>query len=310
MSIPRSICVTEVGMRDGFQNEKRFVPTDLKVAIAEGLIAAGVRRLEITSFVSPKAVPQLSDAAEVVSRVRGRGASLLALTPNRRGAERAIEAGVDEIVAFVSASQSHNRSNINRSVEESLAQVSEMAAMAAANGVKMHGAIATAFGCPFEGDVGIEAPLAIAAHYASVGINDVTLGDTTGMATPAIVARICRAFAIELPDTRLTLHFHNTRGIAMANVMTGLELGIDRYESAVGGLGGCPFAPGATGNICSEDLVFLLQGMGLATGIDLEALIGVSHRVEAFFERVLPGQVMKAGNRLSSPVNPGMSQQN
>jgi hydroxymethylglutaryl-CoA lyase len=298
MQQPNRVYLTEVGMRDGFQMESQFVPTDTKIEIGEALIAAGVRQIEITSFVSPKAVPQLADAAEVVARLRGRGASLRALTPNIRGAERAIESGVDGIVAFISASETHNQKNINRSIDESLAVVAQMAAIAHAGKAELHGAIATAFGCPFEGEIKIRNLLKIARCYSHCGVRDVILGDTTGMATPPTVRRLCDALRSELPELRLSLHFHNTRGIGMANVLTGLDLGIDSYESSIGGLGGCPFAIGATGNVCSEDLVYLFKELGIETGIDLEALIVVAKTVESLFGRTLLGQVMKAGPRL------------
>jgi hydroxymethylglutaryl-CoA lyase len=296
---PERVYLTEVGMRDGFQMESRFVPTDIKVEIGAKLIESGIRELEVTSFVSPKHVSQLSDAADVVRRLRGRGATLRALTPNRRGAERAVEAGVDTMVAFVSASETHNRRNVNRSVAESLGSIAEIAAIAKSSGTGFDGAIATAFGCPFEGEVGVAKPLAIARAFAELGANSVSLGDTTGMATPPTLQRLCEAIRTELPNLNLRLHFHNTRGIAMANALTGLELGVNYYESSIGGLGGCPFAVGATGNICTEDLIYLFEELGIATHIDLAAVIDVAKRVEAFFGRALPGQVMKAGPRLA-----------
>ena len=244
-------------------------------------------------------MPQLADAAEVIRRLRGKGAWLKALAPNKNGAMRAVEAGVDIIVAFISASETHNRRNINRSIAESMAVVAEMGKIARAGGAGFHGAIATAFGCPYEGEVDIDKVLTVANCYADSGVSEITLGDTTGMATPPTVRRVCEALRVALPGLRLSLHFHNTRGIAMANVITGLDLGVENFESSIGGLGGCPFAVGATGNICSEDLVYLFDELGVASGIDLNRLVTVAKKVESFFGRTLPGQVMKAGQRLS-----------
>ena len=290
--------VTEVGTRDGFQSEERFIDTAVKAEIIDALIAAGVRHIEATSFVSPRAVPQLADAHEMLSLLtRRKDASIAALAPNARGAERALGAGVDEIVCFVSASEMHNRANLNASIDESLANVDEVAAIVRGK-VHVRGAVACAFGCPFEGEVPVQAAMRVVDHYAKLGVDALTLGDTTGMATPPTVARLVQAVAERYPSLPIALHFHNTRGVGLANVMTGLDLGVREYESSIGGLGGCPFAPGATGNICTEDLVYLLEESGFDTGIDLDALIGVARRVESVIGRQLPGQVMKAGPRL------------
>ena len=290
--------VTEVGTRDGFQSEERFIDTAVKAEVIDALIAAGVRHIEATSFVSPRAVPQLADAHEMLSLLtRRKDASIAALAPNARGAERALGAGVDEIVCFVSASETHNRANLNASIDESLANVDEVAAIVRGK-VHVRGAVACAFGCPFEGEVPVQAAMRVVDHYAKLGVDALTLGDTTGMATPPTVARLVQAVAERYPSLPIALHFHNTRGVGLANVMTGLDLGVREYESSIGGLGGCPFAPGATGNICTEDLVYLLEESGFDTGIDLDALIGVARRVESVIGRQLPGQVMKAGPRL------------
>jgi len=290
--------VTEVGTRDGFQSEDRFIDTAVKAEIVDALIAAGVRRIEATSFVSPRAVPQLADAHDMLSQVtRRKEANIAALVPNARGAERALGAGVDEVVCFVSASETHNRANLNASIEESLANVGEVAAIVRGK-VHVRGAVACAFGCPFEGEVPVDAAMRVVDHYARLGVNSLTLGDTTGMATPPTVARLVEAVRKRHPGLPVALHFHNTRGVGLANVMVGLDLGVREYESSIGGLGGCPFAPGATGNICTEDLVYLLEESGFDTGIDLPALIGVARRVESVIGRQLPGQVMKAGPRL------------
>jgi hydroxymethylglutaryl-CoA lyase len=299
------VVVTEVGTRDGFQAEERFIDTALKAEIIDALVGAGVRRIEATSFVSPRAVPQLADAHDVLARLTRRAdATVAALVPNARGAERALGAGVDEAVCFVSASEAHNRANLNASVDQSLANVAEVAKIAHGK-VSVRGAVACAFGCPFEGDVPVEAVLRVVDAYADMGVDALTLGDTTGMATPPIVTRLVEAIQRRHPGLPLALHFHNTRGIGLANVMVGLELGVREFESSIGGLGGCPFAPGATGNICTEDLVYLLEESGFATGIDLAALVAVAHRVESIIGRTLPGQVMKAGPRLRRYADDG-----
>lgn len=293
------VTVTEVGTRDGFQSEPIYIPAAVKAEVIDALIAAGVRRFEATSFVSPRAVPQLADAHEVVSRLTRRSeAHIAALVPNARGAERALGAGVDEMVCFISASETHNQKNLNAPIERSIHNVGEVVAVAKGHPVVMRGAVACAFGCPFEGEVPVPALLRIVEAYAKLGIEQISLGDTTGMAVPPVVARGVRAIADAFPASKVALHFHNTRGVGLANVMVGLEMGIDQYESSIAGLGGCPFAPGATGNICTEDLVYLLHESGYDTGIDLEALIEVARRVEEIIGRPLPGQVMRAGPRL------------
>lgn len=304
MSLPVArVELTEVGMRDGFQMESRTLPTDVKVAVGESLLRAGVKRLEATSFVS-RAVPQLADAADVVRRLKGRGATIAALAPNRRGAIRAADAKVDEIVVFVSASETHNLINVRRPIEASLAGLVEIADIASHNGIALCGSVSTAFGCPFEGEVPPQAVLRILQRYAAVGIRNIALGDTTGMATPPLIERLCEAVRRALPQLEIALHFHNTRGLGLVNVMTGLQLGVARYESSIAGLGGCPFATGATGNVCSEDLVYLLDEIGVASGIDVAALSETARMVETLFGRTLPGQVMKAGPRLRRHTSP------
>ena len=294
---PRYAEITEVGPRDGFQAERSFIPTAQKIGFIDRLIDAGVPRIEVTSFVSPRAVPQLADAGEVMRGV-GRGAVLAALVPNVRGALRAAEAGADEMVVFLSASESHNRKNVNRTIEESLLDFEAVARVAEEAGMPVHGAISTAFGCPFEGDVPAAQVVGIARRFSELGFAGASLADTTGMATPPLVGAVVGAVREAAPGLGLGLHFHNTRGIGLANVMAGLDLGIDRYESSFGGIGGCPFAPKATGNVCTEDLVYLLEEMGVDTGIDLRALARIACDVEAAVGHELPGQIMKAGLRL------------
>jgi hydroxymethylglutaryl-CoA lyase len=299
MPRPTQVTVIEVGPRDGFQIERDFIPTATKTLLINQLVEAGLPEIEFSSFVSPRAVPQLADADEVFAGIdRTRGTRFSALVPNAKGAARAAEAGVDEIRVFLSASDSHNRKNVNRSVEESLQGFEEVMAVARKAGLPVSGAIATAFGCPFEGDVPVEQVGYVAKRYSELGMVGVSLGDTTGMATPPLVAERCRYLREHLPDLEVTLHFHNTRGIGLVNVMAGLDEGVDRYESSFAGLGGCPFAAGATGNICTEDLVYMLHEMGIETGVDLDKLCGAARAIEKVLGRSLPGQVMKAGPRL------------
>lgn len=300
----RFVEVTEVGTRDGLQIEPVMIPAARKIDLINDMIAAGIGSIEVTSFVSPKAVPQLADAEEVIDGItRAPHTRLLALVPNLRAAERAVETSLDTAVLVCSASNTHNRKNLNRSVDETLAGVpSVVARLAEGNrrerGIDVIGAVATAFGCPFEGDIAVDDVLKIARAYVEAGASQVTLSDTTGMATPANIRTLVRAVRAALPGTPLALHLHNTRGVGLANVLVGLEEGIRRFDSSVGGLGGCPFAAGATGNICTEDLLFLLEGSGYETGVDLEAAIAVAHKMEKLLGKRLVGQVMRAGPRL------------
>lgn len=296
----RCVTITEVGLRDGLQMESRILTTDEKVEIVQLLVATGIKHIEATSFVSPRAVPQLADASLLIPRLRGLDAVFSVLVPNASGARRAIEAGAERIRFFLSSSETHNKRNVNRTVAESLSAAEEIILLARDVGVRADVAIATSFGCPFEGDIAPESVVAIATRCRQLGFDGVVLGDTTGMATPPNVSRLCMALRDELGAFPIGLHFHNTRGLGLVNIMAGLEQGIDRYESSLGGLGGCPFAPGASGNVCTEDLVHLMDQLGIATGIDLSRLIAAAQRFEQLFGRALPGQVMKAGPRLAS----------
>ena len=292
--------ICDVGPRDGFQIEKGFIATADKIAIVNGLMAAGVRKIQISSFVSPRAVPQLADAAAVIAGVeRQPGVVFSALVPNARGAERAAETDVDIMGLFCSASEAHSLKNVNASIDDTLARFPPVAQIAERSGKRLQGGVATVFGCPFEGEVAPEAVVRIARFYRDLGIVDLNLGDTTGMATPTTVRRVMAALREAVPEMVVTLHFHNTRGVGLANVLVGLEEGVSRYDSSIGGLGGCPFAAGATGNICTEDLVYLLQESGYETGVDLERLIETAKLTESVIGRELAGQVMKAGPRLT-----------
>ena len=297
----KKVKITEVGPRDGFQSEKTILKTEDKIDVINHLIDAGYQRIEVSSFVSPKAIPQLADAETILNKVkRNAKSTLAALVPNAKGALRAVEAKLDEIVVFLSASESHNKKNVNRTVKESLQGFKEIADIAGKNNIPVQGDIATAFGCPFEGNVSSKKLVDISKEYKLMGFKGVTLGDTTGMATPPVVTNAINAIRDNVPDFEITLHFHNTRGVGLANVMTGLNQGISDYESCFGGMGGCPFAPNATGNICSEDLIYLLHEMGIETGIDLDQLINIAKKVESLVGHKLPGQVMRAGPRLLS----------
>ncbi|KPQ16470.1 MAG: hydroxymethylglutaryl-CoA lyase [Rhodobacteraceae bacterium HLUCCO18] len=293
------ITVCEVGPRDGFQNEATFIPTDRKIAIVNALFASGLRHMQVTSFVSPRAVPQLADAEDVLAGIyRPDGAYVTALVPNLRGAERAVCCALDAVHTVVSASETHNLKNVNRPVAQSLSEFEAVIDTLKSAGIAVEGGIATAFGCPFEGVVPPEQVARIARRYQELGADAVSLGDTTGMATPLTVRAAIRAIREAAPGLGIHLHFHNTRGVGLACVMTGLAEGVTHYDAAVGGLGGCPFAAGATGNICTEDLVYLLQESGFETGVDLEMLISAAQLTQDVIGRSLPGQVIKAGPRL------------
>ncbi|MCU4653737.1 hydroxymethylglutaryl-CoA lyase [Roseibacterium sp. SDUM158016] len=301
------ITVCEVGPRDGFQIEATFIPTDRKIAIVNALFASGLRHIQVTSFVSPRAVPQLADAEAVLAGIdRPEGAVVSALIPNLRGAERAAGAGVDAVHSVVSASETHNLKNVNRPIETSLKDFEAVFALLDRAGVAIEGGIATAFGCPFEGIVPPEQVARIARRYQEMGARSVGLGDTTGMATPSTVRAAVQAIRAEAPGLGIGLHFHNTRGVGLACVMTGLAEGVTHYDASVGGLGGCPFAAGATGNICTEDLVYLLNESGYETGVNLDALIDAARMTQEVIGRDLPGQVIKSGPRLRR-YDPGLT---
>lgn len=291
-----TMLVQEVATRDGFQIEPVYVETADKIALIDALSAAGFSRIEVSSFVSPKAVPALRDAAEVFAGIARRpGTVYVALVPNLKGAERALAAGVDEINLVASVSETHNRANMGMSPAASIEGFAHIMKAMDASRIAINATVATAFGCPFEGDQSAEKVIAQVERYLALGIEAVTLADTTGMANPRQVERmVTRALAI-VPAERLTLHFHNTRGLGLANVLAAHGAGARRFDAALGGLGGCPFAPGATGNICTEDLVSMAHEMGIATGLDLEALIGLSRDLPRLVGHDVPGQVAKAG---------------
>lgn len=290
------LTVQEVAPRDGLQIEPVWVPTEAKVALIDALSQAGFSRIEAGSFVSPKAVPALRDGDEVFMRMRRLpGVTYVALVPNLKGAQRAMTVGADELNLVMSASQSHNRANMRMDCEASLAAFADIAAHARGGSVLLNATVATAFGCPFEGRVDEDRVLDIVDRYLALGIKGITLADTTGMASPRQVSRLVRRVRARLPASALTLHFHNTRGLGLANVLAAYEAGAQRFDASLGGLGGCPFAPGASGNICTEDLVHMCGEMGIETGIDLELLIALSRGLPALLGHDVPGQVAKAG---------------
>jgi hydroxymethylglutaryl-CoA lyase len=295
--LPSQISVREVGPRDGLQNEEP-VPTQAKIELIDRLSATGVQRIEAVSFVRPEAIPQMADA-DAVWRGIDRAASVRysALVPNLRGARRALDSGLTEIEAVVSASDTHNRKNVNRGTEESLDDIAVIIDEAHQRGVTCQVIISTAWGCPYEGDVPVSRVVQVAGRAVADGADCISFGDTTGMATPGRVSALVGAFRSAYPDVALNLHFHNTRGTGLANVLTALQLGVTDFDASVGGLGGCPYAPGATGNIATEELVHMVEDMGVGTGIDLAALIDAAADAERIIGRQLPSQVLRAGPR-------------
>jgi len=296
--------INDVAVRDGFQIEKRFVPTATKVELVNQLARTGLHKIEATSFVSPKAVPALADANEVLAGIdRVPGVIYVALVPNLRGVHNAASTGKkpDEVNGVVSASETHNRANINRTHEQSLAELPGMVRAAHEASMKITMSLSTTFGCPFEGHVSEDVVLEFVGRFRELGFDGISLADTTGMANPRQVRDLTRKVLERFPppdETYYTLHFHNTRGMGLANVVAGIEAGVRSFDGSVSGLGGCPFAPGATGNICTEDMVNMLEDMGYDTRVDLAKLLAVARRIPAVVGHDTPGQVMKAGQTL------------
>ena len=301
----RRIHMQEVGTRDGLQAEAAFVPTEDKIALVDALSDAGLAKIEVTAFVSPQAIPALRDAEIVLREIRRvPGVVYSALVPNVRGAERAIESKADELNLVMSASDSHNLANLRMTREQSFAGLTTVAATASGRAA-INVSLSCAFGCPMEGDVPVPTVLDWCARYVDqLGARGVTLCDTTGMAYPGQVAALTRAFRERWPDTELTLHFHNTRGLGLANVLAAIDAGADRFDASVGGIGGCPYAPGATGNVCSEEIVHALQLMGYDTGIDLDRLVAAARRLPPLIGHDIPSQIVKAGRRLDLHPRP------
>jgi len=298
------IYINDVGVRDGFQIEKNFIPTETKIAFIDQLSKTGLAKIEATSFVHPKFVPNMADAETVLANIqRMAGVRYTALTPNIKGMDRAIAchqsgAAIDEMNLFMSASETHNMANVKRTTAQSLQDFAEMVPMAKRAGIRTNGTVSTSFGCPFEGVVSDARVMEIAEKYLAIGFDSLTFADTTGMANPRQVERMMRDAKQRFSDIEITLHFHNTRGMGLANVVAGIAAGVVHYDASIAGLGGCPFAPGATGNICTEDLVNMLQDMGLDTGIDLDKLLAAAVKIPAIVGHDVPGQVMKAGKTM------------
>jgi hydroxymethylglutaryl-CoA lyase len=296
--VPEFVSVREVGPRDGFQNEPDVISTDDKVRLVECLARTGVRRLEVTSFVRADVIPQLADGLEVLRRARiPDDVSVTVLVPNERGLDNAlaVRERFDEVNLFLSASETHNRKNVNRSVEESLAGLERVISRARAEKLRCEGVLSVAFGCPYEGDVAPERVFAIARRLRDAGCAEIALGDTTGMANPAQVRDFFVAARAELGEVELTAHFHNTRGQGLANVLAALDAGVRSFESSFGELGGCPVPKGATGNIASEDLVSMLHEMGYDTGVDLDRLLACAREAQSVLGRPLGSHVLTAG---------------
>jgi hydroxymethylglutaryl-CoA lyase len=289
------VSVYEVGLRDGLQNEAAFVPTQDKIALAGMLADAGLEKIELTSFVSPRWIPQLADHAIVAKEApRREGVTYSALVPNVKGLEGAKAAGLEEIAIFLSASETHTKKNINKSVKEALEVLAEVASEARASGMRVRGYLSTVFGCPYEGKVDPGKAIEIVHALLEMGVYEVSLGDTIGVANPRQVTSMVKRLLADVKADRLALHLHDTRGTALANVLAGLDAGIFTFDSAFGGLGGCPYAPGASGNLATEDLVYMLEEMGYETGVDLATLVDASVRASELVGRALPSKVLQA----------------
>lgn len=296
MNLPKRVTVVEVGPRDGLQNEAAFVPTDQKIELIERLSETGLKRIEITSFVHPKAIPQLQDSEELVKRIQSKpGIIYSTLVPNEKGLERALAAGVKEIGLFVSASETHNQKNVRMPIADSLKGFRAIAEKAHAQGVRIRGYVVTAFGCPYEGRIALEKVEFIISEYKALRVHEIALGDTTGMSNPIMVSRMIERIKPLMGEVDLALHFHDTRGAALANILAALQEGVSIFDGSIGGLGGCPYAPGASGNVATEDLVNMLEEMGIETGVDLNKLIDCARFANKIVGKKLPGHLIRSG---------------
>ncbi|WP_426127627.1 hydroxymethylglutaryl-CoA lyase [Pseudomonas sp. DWP1b1] len=295
----KRLYLQEVATRDGFQNEKTFIDTEQKIALIDELSQCGYAKIEVTSFTSPKAIPALRDAEAVMAGIhRQKGVEYTVLVPNVRGAERALGCGIDEANLVMSVSEPHNRSNLRMTREQSFAQLRDVVGVIGHGPVAVNVSLSTVFGCPMQGDVPADDVLGWVGRFAELGVRGVTLCDTTGMAYPTQVEALSRQVRERFPELQLTLHFHNTRGMALANTLAALQAGIDRFDASLGGLGGCPYAPGASGNVCMEDLVHMLDLMGYDTGLQLDRVLAASARLPGLIGHATPSQILKAGKRL------------
>lgn len=304
MRIPvDSVKVVEVGPRDGLQNEKVTIPTDAKVDYITALADAGLRVIEAGAFVSPKWVPQMADTAEVYRNIpKDPGVDYPVLVPNSKGLDRAIEAGVQSIAIFTAASDTFNKRNINMTIDESFANYAPVAERALSEGMRIRGYVSTAFGCPYEGDVAPERVLEVSARLLDLGCYEVSVGDTIGVGTPMHVQGVIAMLLHVIPPSKLAMHFHDTRGTALANTLAALEMGIATFDASSGGLGGCPYAPGASGNLATEDLLYMLDRMGIETGVSLDRVVAASSIVAPYLDHPLPGRYLQACTRGSLPV--------
>jgi len=295
VSLPARVTVVEVGPRDGLQNEAAHVSVDDRVAFCDALLAAGLPVVEVGAFVSPKWVPQMAGSDELFRRLRKRpGARTPVLVPNRKGYEAARDAGCREIAVFTAASETFNRRNINASIDESFARFAEFVPEAKRDGTWVRGYVSTCFGCPYEGKVAPEKVVEVARRLVEIGCDEISIGDTIGVAVPTQSRDVMGLLLGVVPAERLAVHFHDTRGTALANVLAALEVGIAIVDSSAGGLGGCPYAPGASGNLASEDLLYMLHGMGIATGVDLDKVVAASRAMEPRLGRALPSKYLQA----------------
>lgn len=295
-ALPSNVQIREVGPRDGLQNEDVILTTVQKVQLIDALADAGLREIEVGAFVKPQNVPQMADTSAVFAGLRRKpGVRYSAIAPNPIGARRAVEADADAVMVFLSASESHNQSNVNRSVAQSLAGVADMAEVVRVAGKPFDAVLSVAFGCPFEGDVPIVRVLDLCGRLLDLGAQQLTLGDTTGMAHPLLVQQVVLAFRRRFPRQPLRLHLHSARGAGLANILAALQVGISDFDSSIGGIGGCPFAPGAPGNLCTEDLTHMLHEMDVQTGLDLPALMETARMLEQMLGHEVPSQTIKAG---------------
>lgn len=295
----KRLFMQEVATRDGFQNEKNFIQTDEKISLINELSQCGYTKIEVTSFTSPKAIPALRDAEAVMAGIaRQPGVEYTVLVPNVRGAERALGCGIDEANLVMSVSEPHNRSNLRMTREQSFTQLKDVVAVIGSGPVAVNVSLSTVFGCPMQGDVPSADVLRFVERFAALGVRGVTLCDTTGMAYPSQVEALSRQVLERFPNLQVTLHFHNTRGMALANTLAALAAGVNRFDASLGGLGGCPYAPGASGNVCTEDLVHMLELMGYDTGMDLHRVLAASARLPGLIGHDTPSQILRAGRRL------------
>jgi len=293
--IPPRVSIVEVGPRDGLQNERALITTADKIAFVDRLSAAGHTTIEVSAFVSPKWVPQMADAQDVLAGITRRaGVRYTALVPNRAGLARAIAAGVSEIAIFAAASETFSRRNINQSIDASLAAYAEVSREALAAGLTVRGYLSTCFGCPYEGPVSPAQVATVARRLLDLGVFEVAISDTIGVAHPGQVPQVLDAVTASVPLKQVALHFHDTRGTALANVLAGLDYGVTTFDSSAGGLGGCPFAPGAAGNLATEDLIYMLDGLGVTTGVDLAGVAAASRFIEARLDHRLPSRYLRS----------------